>query len=208
MSGRGAGRPGVGNRIVLGLVGVLGIAASAWFLLVRSGLAQRWGLWQPDAGAAILDVPGPWRGRRASWALAGAGVVAVGVGLWWLIRQIPGRWRVRRFSFGPGDGGLTDLATDALAGAVADDVAALAGVATASAKLFGARVEPELLVRVDVEDGADLDALRAGLEGTVLPDLERCLGARLAHVGVQIRTGARIEGQQDFVPPSADHRLL
>ena len=135
----------------------------------------------------------------------------VALGLWWLIREIPERWRVRRFSFGQDgsvDDGVTDVTTDALAGAVADDVASLPDVARATVRFFGARAEPEMLVRIDVADGADVGALRAGLERDVLPDLERSLGARLAHVGVQIRTGARIEGQSEFVPTAVDHHLL
>lgn len=211
MSRRRAGRPGVGNRIVLGVVGLLALVAAAWFVLMRLDLAGSWGIRQPDAGAPFLDVPGDWRGRRASWVLAGAGAVLVALGLWWLIRQIPERWRVRRFSFGQDgsvDDGVTDVTTDALAGAVADDVASLPDVATATVRFFGARAEPEMLVRIDVEDGADVGALRAGLERDVLPDLERSLGARLAHVGVQIRTGARIKGQSEFVPTAVDHHLL
>lgn len=193
-------RGAIANRVRLAVVGAVALAGAGWFLLARLGMLGRWGAAQPDLSGPMLAVPAAWRGGRASWVLVGAGVLAVAVGLWWLVRQFPPRWRVRWFGLGSDERGRTGLSTDALADAVADDVAALAGVASASARMFGARAQPELLVQVDVEDDVDTGELLSAIEADVLPDLERFLDARLSHVGVRIRTGARIAGQMEFAP--------
>lgn len=193
-------RSAIANRIRLAAVGVVALGLAVFFLLARFGALGRWGAMQPGLSGPVFAMPVPWRGDRASWVLVGVGVVAVLLGLWWLIRQFPPRWRVRWFGLESDEQGRTGLSTDALADAVADDVADLPGVASASARLFGARAQPELLVQIDVEDGADVAELQTGLETRVLPDLERFLDARLSHVGVKVRTGARIAGQTEFAP--------
>lgn len=193
-------RSAIANRVRLAVVGVVALAGAAWFVLARLGMWGAWGLAQPDLSTPMFVVPAAWRGDRASWVLVAVGAVAVLLGLWWLIRQFPPRWRVRWFGLESDERGRTGLSTDALADAVADDVAALTGVASSSARMFGARAQPELLMQVDVEDGADVGELLGAIEDDVLPDLEGFLDARLSHVGVRIRTGARIAGQMEYAP--------
>lgn len=182
------------------MVGMIALAAALWFIAVRFRLAG-WGrVRQPGPSSPVVSVPVSWSGPVGSWILLGGGVVLALIGLWWLGRQVPRGQRIKRYGIRSDDSGRVEVSTEALAGAVADEVSSLAGVAEARVRFFGALAEPEMLLQIDVEDRADVSQLLDLLETEVLPDLQRCLGAELNHVGVQIRTGFQVEGESSYVP--------
>ncbi|MCI1748799.1 MAG: alkaline shock response membrane anchor protein AmaP [Acidipropionibacterium sp.] len=196
-------RGGGANRARLAVVGVIALAAALWFIAVCFRLARRWGLRAPEPSTPVVSVPQSWSGSVLSWILLGGGVVLALIGLWWLARQVPRSQRIRRYGISSDDSGRVEVSTEALAGAVAGEVSSLAGVAEARVRFFGALAEPEMLLQIDVEDRADIPRILELLETEVLPDLQRCLGAELGHLGVQIRTGFHVEGESSYVPEPA-----
>ncbi|MDO4412860.1 alkaline shock response membrane anchor protein AmaP [Cutibacterium sp.] len=186
---------GRANRTRLAIVGVLGLLLVAWFMLVRFDVVSSWGWWQPDPNSPIIDVPKPWRTNYASWALLIVGVLAVVIGLIWLLRQFSSSNRARVYGIShETDHGSTVLSTDALGRAVEEQIEEFPGVGSANVRFFGARVAPEMMVQIDLDDRADVRKLVTWLDSEVARDVETTLGATLVRFGTKLRTGAHVTG--------------
>ena len=151
---------GRANRTRLAVVGIILLLVVAWFMLVRFNVASSWGWWQPEPDAPIADVPKAWRTDHASWALLIVGVLAAVIGLIWLLRQFSSSNRAHSYSIShETNHGSTVLSTDALGRAIEEQIEEFPGVSSANVRFFGARVAPEMMVQIDLDDRADVRKL-------------------------------------------------
>lgn len=184
-------RPATLNRSLLTLAGLLLLLAGAYPLLRRLGV-----LATPVVGPAQnsddtllpagVTVPGwvPW--------LVIAGAVIVGLGcLRWLLAQTGRRatsttWHL---SGDPGRG-HTDLDADIAAAAIAEEITGYPGVTTATATITGQRAQPELHLRVTIEDHTPVSELRKRIDTHALPRLRHALERASLPTEILIRAGA------------------
>lgn len=186
---------GRANRTRLAIVGIIGLLVVAWFMLVRFNVASSWGWRQPKPDAPIIDVPKVWRTDYASWALLIIGVLAAVIGLIWLLRQFSSSNRARTYGIShETDHGSTVLSIDALGRAIEEQIEEFPGVSSASVKFFGARVAPEMMVQIDIDDRTDVRKLVDRLESEVARDVETTLDTKLVRFGTKLRTGAHVAG--------------
>lgn len=176
---------GAVNRVLLGLFGVLLLAAGA------SALTASW----PFGGrhAPLLTAEARRRYWHAEgwwwWAVLGGLGVCVLLALWWLLAQLR-RSRLAAVAVDTGDGAFALLRGRALEAAVAAETGAMDGVAGCRVALRGRRGSPALRVALELEPYAvPADAL-GGLAGPVLAHARASTGvaelpteARLRVVG-------------------------
>lgn len=186
---------GRANRTRLAVVGIIGLVVVAWFMLVRFNVVSSWGWRQPKPDAPIVDVPKAWRTDYASWALLIVGILVAVIGLVWLLRQFSSSNRAHTYGMShEADHGSTVLSTDALGRAVEEQIEEFPGVSSASVRFFGARVAPEMMVQIDIDDRADVRKLVDWLESEVARDVEATLDAKLVRFGTKLRTGPHVTG--------------
>jgi hypothetical protein len=164
-----------GNRLGLFLTGLVPTLLGLYALLRGLGaLPRSWA----RADTPIAD--GPVRSFFAGaspwiwWAVAALSIVVALLGLRWLLVQ--GRRESReslRLEAGPG--GVTDVAGDGLAGAVAADAEYYPVVLDADAALAGERDRPEVRMRLAADENAPMSAVREHLADVTIPHLRDAL---------------------------------
>ncbi|MCX4525167.1 MULTISPECIES: alkaline shock response membrane anchor protein AmaP [unclassified Streptomyces] len=154
---------GVVNRILLGIFGVLLLAAGVATLTGSRPLGGRHApLLTAEARRRYWHADGWWW-----WALLAGLVVCVVLALWWLLAQLR-RSRLAAVVVDTGDGAFASLRGRALEAAVAAEAGAVDGVASCRVALRGRRGSPTLRVALELEPHAvPADAL-AALAGPVL----------------------------------------
>lgn len=174
------------NRTGLIIVGLIGLLLGLAVLAVGFGFAS-------------LIVPGLESGSdlapvSAVLALPFSAVIAVLValilvliGLRWLGAQIPRKdfakpLRVQRDA----RSGVTTVNAEVIAEAVTEDLEATDEVVDAQTILRGTARQPELLLHVDVDERADIDAVVAEITGRVSRNCAQALGAPLSAVAVEV----------------------
>lgn len=177
--------PGVLNRTLLTLLGLLALAAGGLAVLRGTGVLG-------DASATLLDRSALDDLLARDWtAYAGAGVAAVvgALALLWLLAQLP-----RRVGGGTlvlaDESGTTRIAQSALDRAVEQEIAAYAGVRSASVTLLGDASRPTLRITVTADRRADLPALR-----------DRIRREAVAQLAVALESDPAIPTQILFVTP-------
>ncbi len=182
-----------GNRWGLAIVGLVLLAGG--LLSLARGLHLLPGA---PAGKPVLDA---WLRRAAEpawfWPVAAACCVLVALlGLRWLAVQARTD-RVRRLRLANGPTGRTVLDADALADAVADEIAGYRGVRRATAQLRQGRRGRSLHLVVVADDRGDVAAVRARVETEALPRARRALAIDTipTSVLVHVATGADRRGR-------------
>lgn len=185
-------RPARLNRSLLGLTGVLLLAAGAFELAAGSGLIRQ--VAGKDQALTFLV------GRPQDWVRYAVLVAAVVIGLAalrWLAAQAARRPRTSlwRLTTGPGRG-VTALHADTAVAPLAADVEGYDGVRSAAAWLVGPRQNPALYLRVRTEYDTDLSALRRQIRDHAVPRLRGALElqnlpAAIHLVPVAVRTRVR-----------------
>ncbi|GAA1639158.1 hypothetical protein [Georgenia ruanii] len=176
------------DRVVAFLLGLVlllaGLAAIAW------GAGRLYLVW--PAVPAVLRL----RALRAAvelgwWAptVAVAGVVAVALGLWWLLAHLPRRGVGTLALPGAGGGGLR-LDPDAAVAAAADALAQAPGVRSASGSMRDDRGELVALLDATIEPTADLGAVVAAAE-QVSAELGHVLSLPAARCRVELSVARR-----------------
>ncbi|MFF9006247.1 alkaline shock response membrane anchor protein AmaP [Streptomyces goshikiensis] len=154
---------GVVNRILLGILGLLLLAAGAVLL---TGFRPLGGRHAPLLAARTRRLH--WHAEGWWWWAVMAGLaVCVVLALWWLLAQLR-RSRLASVEVDTGDGAYAVLRGRALEAAVAAETGAVDGVASCRVALRGRRGSPSLRVAMELEPHAvPADAL-AALAGPVL----------------------------------------
>lgn len=176
--------PGRLNRTWLALLGIVLLLTGLYGVVASIGLvpgpAQSTPVVSPAAGSALGQ----------SWAavmLAALGVVIGVLALFWLLAQVPRTNGARAFRLQDDAArGLTMCDPEVLSEAVEEDLAGLAGVLSADAVLRGTAKEPELTVRVGVDDRAEVQSLLRSIRTDVADRLATAMDAPVARLAVRV----------------------
>ncbi|SEQ31349.1 hypothetical protein [Microlunatus flavus] len=201
------------NRAWLTVLGVLLVLLGAAGLLVSTGQAA------PLASAAGIGWTPPDTGQRLfgaataaalalTWVVVLVALVAVVVallGLAWLLAQVPRKREAKPFRLhDDAETGLTRVDAGVVADAVEAQLKSLPGVSGASAVLRGSVAQPDLTVRLTVDDRSDIPAVLGRVHREVAGDLAGALDTRLQRLGVQVEVSSAKTGKgQITVTPVA-----
>ena len=169
--------------IILGLIALLiglAVLAIAFGLTAPIAPALEAGA---DLGpvASVLALP-----YAAVIAVVVALILAV-IGLRWLSAQVPRKDFAKPFRMqADARTGLTTVNAEVIAEAVAADLEATDGVSDAQVILRGTARSPELLIHVDADERADIDALIADVAERAAGNASMALGAPLSAVALEI----------------------
>lgn len=181
-----ANRPARLNRGLLGLLGLLLAAAGALLIAAHFGAIGR-------VARDTPLVPGTEEPPRLVFYLAIAGsVVLVLAALRWLAAQftrLPKRteWQIGE----PDQRGHTRLGSSTAAEPVAADIETYDGVRSATARLSGNALAPDLHLLVTTDPDADLSALRIRILGHAVTRLRTALDLTALPVTVEFRIADR-----------------
>lgn len=179
--------------IVLGLILVaVGVGAVGWY---TGWLADVWTA-TPErvstAGATDVVETSWW-----PWAALGVGILAVVLGLWWLIAHLPRRGVGMLVLPGSGRAGRLLVDPAGPASAAADTLAGTPGIRAAHGKVLRDRGELVVAITGTVDPSADLSEVVAATD-SVTADLQSVLGRDDARARVRLavarhrRAGRRI----------------
>ena len=178
---------GAVNRTWLAVIGVVLLAAGAFWLLAAAGVLAPIQS-RLDPGAAPLS--GAGAGLEEQWLPAAVVVVAVLLlllGLWWLARQVPRRQQAPTLQFHEdAREGVTLMEASVISDAVARDVEELENVTSARAVLRGSRAEPEMILRVTVHERAAVQEVVEAVAERVLPRAAQALDTAFSDVGIEV----------------------
>ncbi|MFJ2666467.1 alkaline shock response membrane anchor protein AmaP [Nocardia fluminea] len=180
-----ANRPARLNRGLLGLLGVLLVAAGALLITAHLGVFGH----APEAAV----VPGTEEPPRLVFYLViAAAVVLVLAALRWLAAQftrLPKNavWQVGATP----ELGRTQVVSSTAAEPVAADVETYDGVRSATARLSGSALAPELHLLVTTDPTADLTALRRRIQEHAVARLRAALDLSAVPVTVEFRIADR-----------------
>ena len=169
--------------IILGLIALLiglAVLAIAFGLTAPIAPALEAGA---DLGpvASVLALP-----YAAVIAVVVALILAV-IGLRWLSAQVPRKDFAKPFRMqADARTGLTTVNAEVIAEAVAADLEATDGVSDAQVILRGTARSPELLIHVDADERADIDAVIADVAERAAGNASMALGAPLSAVALEI----------------------
>jgi hypothetical protein len=155
------------NRGVLVLVSLVLLGAGGY------ALARGYEAFGAEAAdeEVLLEPVRDFVGRNENWFWI------VGLGLCLIVAYLGLRWVVAQFRSprlteidltGEGSRGSTQLRAAGASDALADDIETYRGVSSASARLVEDGERPEIDVRVEVNDDADVPALRTKIEEEAL----------------------------------------
>ncbi|WP_405162571.1 alkaline shock response membrane anchor protein AmaP [Nocardia sp. NBC_01499] len=174
-------RPAALNRSMLGLTGVLLLAAGLLAVAAHYGRLR----WVHSDDTLVPGTAAP-----PTWVLWAAVAVAVLLGLLclrWLLAQVfrmpkSVTWRTA----GIESAGTTTLASSTAAAPVAADIESYPGVRSASAWLSGVRTAPELHLVVTAEPSADIAELRRKILGHAVTRLRAALEVEVIPVTLEL----------------------
>lgn len=180
------------NRVVLAVLGLLVLGAGG------VGLAAGAGAFPAHRDPAVF--PGSVRhfARTTSWfwwAVAGFGLLVALLALRWLLDQLRSERASRLDLTTDSRDGVTMVSSGALTDAVATEAESLRGVSRASAGLRDRRGK-RLLLTVDLAEFADIAAVRAGLEGTVVAHARQVVDDPSLPVDIELRQGRARAGDR------------
>ncbi|WP_280235171.1 alkaline shock response membrane anchor protein AmaP [Nocardia cyriacigeorgica] len=174
-------RPAGVNRTLIGLTGVILLAAGAYALAAHFGQLG----WVDRESALVPGTAAPptW----VFWAVIAGAVVLGLLCLRWLLAQIfrMPKSQSWRFEADP-TAGKTVMASSTAAAPVAADIAAFDDVRSASAWLTGTRWAPELHLTVTVQPHADVGSLRGRILDEAVPRLRQALEVETIPVTLEL----------------------
>ncbi|MGF9664252.1 hypothetical protein AAIH25_20540 [Arthrobacter crystallopoietes] len=182
------------NRTWLAILGILVLAGGVLVLLIASGTLQTISSAIVPAGSPVMtvDLHAVFGPAYATAIVLAAGLITGALGLWWILAQIPrknpaGKYRLHR---DPASG-TTLCDPSVLASAVEHQVNTLPGVVGSSALLRGTATEPELTMKVTINNRADVQDLLHRINTDVIADLSTALETPMRRTGIQIEVSSR-----------------
>jgi hypothetical protein len=188
-------RSGLLNRAWLAVIGLLVLLAGIVAALIALGLLARIftaigiRLGVPVMSSKVLGSGvGAFFDRPVVVVAVGLlGVILGVIGLAWLIAQIPRTNAAKPFRLQDDAArGLTICRADVLTDAVEADAERLLGVVDASAVLRGTARQPELTLKVTVNDRTDVQRLLHSLQAETAARLVSVIETPLKHLAVQV----------------------
>ena len=183
------------NRTWLAILGFLLLAAGALGFLQGSGSLQSMFPTPPPDAKVVSGELHPFFAQP--WVVGVLLVLALILGvlaLAWMIAQVPRRNPAQTYRFHlDSTQGRTTCEPSVLASAVVEQINALPGVVTSSALLRGTADQPDVALKITVNDGADIRELMGTLERNVLADLSTALETPLQGWGLELDVSARTQ---------------
>ena len=161
------------NRVIIGLVGLILLAAGVAGLLAAFGV---FGSTLEDEAVLSGRVDRFTERQDWFWPVLAAltGIIAL-LALWWLIAQLRTD-RLRGINLRPsGRDGQTYLHGDAITGAIEEEVESYRGVSRTRARLSGTRTAPRLTLVVTLDGRVGVGEIRHRVEEQALDHARRAL---------------------------------
>lgn len=187
---KATGRPAGAQRTLVGLIGLLSLAAGVVALVVSAGLLGDNRAASPILSPVVLDT------LRAHQALARtvaitAGVVLIIVGLVWAARAVAPERRPNLL-LDPSPDRRLEISASAIADALRTDVETIDGVNRARARMVGTTAAPALRLSLWLDDGADVRDVYRDLDAKVLTRARDCLGVTSLPTAIRIELDAAV----------------
>ena len=182
------------NRTCLVILGILALAGGVLILLVASGTLHAMNpatvaAESPVVTGALYTV---FRPPSVTAIVLVAGIVMGALGLSWILAQIPRRNTADRYRLHQDAASGTTLCDASVLGsAVENQINTLPGVVGSSALLRGTAMEPELAIKVTVNNRADIRDVLHSINTRVIPDLSTALETPLRRTGIQLEVSGR-----------------
>jgi hypothetical protein len=176
------------QRTLVGLIGLLSLAAGAAALIVGSGL-----LGTSRATRSVLDpialaTLGAYPTVARSVAIV-TGVILLILGLLWAVRALAPERRPNLLLDQSPDLHL-EISASAIADAVRADTETITGVSRARARMVGATANPVLRLDLWLEDGTDVRDVYRDLDAGVLTRARDSLGVESLPTAIRIELDA------------------
>jgi signal transduction histidine kinase len=181
-------RADTANRIVLFLLGLLLLVTGGLGLALSLGAFGDSRATSPVLPEEVRTFPDdqPW----FWWAVAGIALLTAILALLWLVAQLRTHRVSRLDQTTDAREGYTTLHAGALTRAVEDEVGGIAGVTSASARIYD-RPRHGLALAVGMTDTADIDRLRTQLENDVVAHVREVVGDPEFPVDIELRPDVR-----------------
>ncbi|MGY2744002.1 hypothetical protein [Arthrobacter sp. UYCu723] len=182
------------NRSWLVILGILALAGGVLILLMASGTLHAMSPATVAAESPVVtgDLHTVFGPASATAIVLVAGVVLGALGLSWILAQIPRRNPADRYRLHQDPASGTTLCeASVLASAVENQINALPGVVGSSALLRGTAVDPDLTMKVTVNNRADIQDVLHSINTRVIPDLATALETPLRRTGIQLEVSGR-----------------
>ena len=173
------------ERSLLGVLGVVLLAAGALALVVGTGLLGGFRAQRPVLDPLLVQ----WiSGNRVIFYIAGlvVGVVLAALGAWWLLRSLRPEGRPN-VALDDESGGSATVTSGALADAVRADAEQVTGVSRARARMAGSEHRPNLRLTLSLQEGTDVRHVWEELDGKVLSRARRALGVEALPTAIRLR---------------------
>lgn len=182
------------NRTWLVILGMLALAGGVLILLAASGTLHAMNPATVAAESPVVTgdlhtVFGPASAKAIALL---AGVLMGALGLSWILAQIPRRNPADRYRLHQDPASGTTLCEASVLGAaVENQINTLPGVVGSSALLRGTAMEPDLTIKVTVNNRADIQDVLHRINTKVIPDLSTALETPLRRTGTQLEVSGR-----------------
>lgn len=202
-AGANTRRTARGNRIGLGLLGLVLLVAGGAIVIRATGLFG--GLLGPAGDPVYSDTTASWVHDQRPWlwlTIAAVGVLAALLALRWLLVQLRsdrlGRLMVDTDHRDVPASGRADVPAGVVTSAVGQEVDGYRGVQKIRVALTGRPDQPELRLTVTADPDADLSRLRRRITGEALAHARAALDTDRLTTHLQLIVGrrARIKGNQ------------
>jgi hypothetical protein len=181
-------RPVGAQRTLVGLVGLLGLAAGVAALVVGAGLLGANRAARPVLDPIALDTLHTHQILTRVVAIA-AGVILVTLGLIWAARALTPERRPNLL-LDPSPDHRLEVNASAIANALRADTETIDGVNRAHARMVGTTALPALRLNLWLEDGADVRNVYHNLDTQVLTRARDSLGVETLPIAIRIELDA------------------
>lgn len=186
-AGKATARAAGAQRTLVGLIGLLSLAAGAAVIVVGSGLLGAGRAARPVLDPLVLDI------LRANQNLArgvtiAAGVVLLALGLVWVARALTPQRRPNLLLDSSPDS--LQVSAAAMADALSADAETVTGVNRARARMVGTLDTPVVRLDLWLEDGADVRTVYRDLDTEVLARARDSLGVESLPAAIRIELDA------------------
>ncbi len=173
------------NRTILGIFGVLLVAAGVLGILVAAGLLPGMVDRVPNPVAPLADA-----GTRGIAGVLAIGFILVVVAVFLLLSVLPRRPRARTMRYEGEDGALTSLDSEVVSRAAAESALRHDLVTDAQVRVGGTTHAPVLRARYTVRQDAPIRDSLGLISEVLIPEVEGVLGGSFeaVHVRVEVST--------------------
>ena len=182
------------NRTCLIILGILALTGGVLILLMASGTLHAMSPATVAADSPVVtgDLHAAFGPASAKAIVLVAGVVMGALGLSWILAQSPRRNPAGRYRLHQDPASGTTLCDASVLGsAVENQINTLPGVVGSSALLRGTAKEPDLAIKVTVNNRAEIQDVLHNINTRVIPDLSTALETPLRRTGIQLEVSGR-----------------